>query len=79
LQSTAEIACKVLSYFPGLCTNSSRFKFYQWISQEISLSLLPPVIDPVQLPAVPWTPYVNWLPPSIFRVRSVRWPKLGYV
>jgi hypothetical protein len=25
LQSTAEIACKVLSYFPGLCPNSLRF------------------------------------------------------
>jgi exonuclease III len=30
-----------------------------YLTFEISPSLLPPVIDPPQLPTVPWTPYVN--------------------
>ena len=47
----------ILSWSMPKQFGTSNFKYL--ICLEISLSLLPPVIDPPQLPAVPWTPYVN--------------------
>jgi hypothetical protein len=75
LQSAAEIAWRSLSYHQGLCPKKLSFYFFKSTFPETSLSLLPLVIDPPQPTAVPWTTYVNWFPPSIFRVRTVRWPK----
>ena len=59
LQSTAEIACRVLSYYPGLCPNNLSFYFKKSTIPETSLSQLLLAIDHLLLPAVPWTPYVN--------------------
>jgi hypothetical protein len=59
LQSTAGIACRVLSYYPGLYPNNSSFYFSKSTSPETSLLLLPLAIDHLLPPAVPWIPYAN--------------------